>query len=71
MQDHQTYIEVEREFTSIARETWFSSKPLPDDWGTMSTDERFDWVQENCDDRQTHDEFEEGTSHVYSVEVEE
>lgn len=70
MTDTRIRFSVTRRISSWCDETWFSDAPLPENWATMGTDERFDWVVNNVDDVYTNEEWPEDTLSVESVEVE-
>ena len=70
MTDTRIRFSVSRRISSWCEEAWFCNGPLPENWDTMDTDERFGWLLDNVDDVYTHDEWPEDTLSVETVEVE-
>lgn len=64
-------IAVERSIISTTEEGWSCHGPLPENWDTMTNNERFAWAEENVDDVYVRNEWPEGTEEISSIEFEE
>lgn len=69
MTDELVDISVSRLITSWCDEIWVCHGPVPENWNSMTTEERFDWVSDNFDYIHTNEEFPKGTLNVESVEL--
>lgn len=65
------YVKVNRELITHVEEEYAipDDVALPEDWEDMDLDEKFDWVQENHEDREDLSEEVQSTAEVFDVEV--